>query len=98
MSLYQRKNRLAIGKSSKSDIIFSDFCGTQVCKLCLVKSRPFRPNQNLNQSTYSTKSNKHEVAEKGMICIVCDRKHYIRNMLNASMEAIETNKLAIKNL
>jgi hypothetical protein len=36
--------------------------------------------------------------DKGPICLVCDRKHYIRSMLNASMEAIEGNKLTVTRL
>jgi hypothetical protein len=50
---------------------YSQYCGNGCCKNCRYKERPF-PKMNLGNSS------------RGDICIVCDRKFYIREMIKES--------------
>ncbi|TNV86584.1 hypothetical protein FGO68_gene4939 [Halteria grandinella] len=70
-------------------VAYCEFCGWHVCRACLVKQRPF-PMQGDNV--------KEVVKQRGTICMVCDRKHYIKDSLQATLDTIEANQTIIENL
>jgi hypothetical protein len=49
-------------------VAYCEFCGWHVCRACLVKQRPYP-------------SEKEGAKVRGTICMVCDRKHYIKDLL-----------------
>jgi hypothetical protein len=67
---------------------YCEFCGQGVCRGCLVKQRPFNVQiVNLDNVTNNSK----DVRVRGTICQVCDRKHYIKDLLHSTLDTIETN-------
>lgn len=73
---------------SPGDYPSSDFCGSTVCKTCLVKQRPYQQMAHLSDMTaFNLPAN----FVRGSACIVCDRKHYIRSMLAATKDTIEAS-------
>lgn len=64
-------------KDSK-EIQYCTFCGNGCCKTCRNKERPF-PKKNLGHSA------------RGEICLVCDRKFFVREMIKTSTVDIENN-------
>lgn len=71
---------------SQGDYPYSDFCGSTVCKTCLVKQRPYQQMAHLSDMTAIPTN-----FVRGSACIVCDRKHYIRSMLAATKDTIEAS-------
>jgi len=63
----------------------SDFCGFSVCKLCILKTRPYP----IGNDGYKN---------RGEICKVCDRKFFVREMLKDSLAKIETQNILINSL
>jgi hypothetical protein len=63
----------------------SEFCGMSNCKKCLEKTRPY-PAHNENNK------------KRGIICVLCDRKFYVKEILKESMEKIEEMNLVVKSL
>eukprot|EP00347_Sterkiella_histriomuscorum_P020169 403338841 len=61
---------------------FCDFCGDVFCKHCIAKTRPYPSNMN----------------ERGQICRICDRKFYVKIMVQQSRDQIEVNGNLIQNL
>jgi hypothetical protein len=73
------------------DIFSSDFCGSPVCKTCLIKHRPFP------SASRSLSSDSSDVL-KGHSCKVCDRKFYIKEIFKSSRLVIEEQAEEILNL
>jgi hypothetical protein len=65
-------------KSNSNDVLFCAFCGQACCKNCRAKERPY-PKKNLGHSA------------RGDVCLVCDRKFFIREMIKESTVNIENN-------
>jgi len=64
---------------------YCQFCGHPYCKLCLVKTMPFPQNNS-------------DLKNRGDICKVCDRKFYIRLMVQGSKTKIESQSMTIDSL
>mmetsp|Transcript_15212 Transcript_15212/g.14786 ORF Transcript_15212/g.14786 Transcript_15212/m.14786 type:complete len:127 (+) Transcript_15212:377-757(+) len=58
---------------------FCQYCGFACCKVDLYKTRPY-PKNNLGYS------------KRGDICKVCDRKFFVKEMINESTITIEENQ------
>ena len=54
----------------------SEFCGCPVCKICIVKTRPFPEAINHSGDNASESS-------RGSVCKVCDRKFYVRDLFKS---------------
>ena len=70
------------------------FCGISNCKNCLKKTRKFFVDEKKSNITGNTILDKAEV---GKICKLCDRKFFIREMLDKKIKVIKAQNLTIEN-
>ena len=64
------------------------FCGKSSCKKCMTKTRQFVKRENAKVDL--TKSGK-EVFLRGSICLLCDRKFLIKEMVKGTLEEITSH-------
>ena len=64
------------------------FCGYGACDNCSKKKR-FYPQSDI-------KNNLHEL--RGQICKLCDRKFFIRKMVDVTRREIDANQYAISSI
>ena len=90
---------------------YSEFCGHPVCKICIVKTRPFpghqlqkelsqelASNSQANQGIQQEDSKTSSSLHRGHICRVCDRKFYIKELFKASRVITEEQSQEIMQL
>lgn len=64
------------------------FCGMSNCKQCMTKTRTFMRKDN--QELDLTKSGR-EIIPRGSICLLCDRKFLIKDMVQGTLESITSH-------
>lgn len=71
------------------------FCGISNCKNCMKKTRKFYQDR---RSSFANQQNPGESdVLRGKICKVCDRKFFIKGMVQESSKQIKAQNLAIQN-
>ena len=82
--------------TSTKDLLDSNcqFCGISNCKNCLKKTRKFFVDEKKSKITGSSILDKAEV---GKICKLCDRKFFIREMLEQKIKVQKAQALTIEN-
>jgi uncharacterized protein YlxW (UPF0749 family) len=69
-------------------MVLCTFCSLSACKNCALKTRPF---------PQSSKDEYKRHTAKGTICKMCDRKFFIRKMINAQLVMIQANQTCIES-
>lgn len=72
----------------QTDKTMCTFCGYACCPECTIKTRPY-PLSALD-------SNKKR-SLRGTICKMCDRKFFVKSLVDTKMKQIETNKVSISS-
>lgn len=66
---------------------YCEFCGYSNCKSCSAKTRLFLQTEEEAKET-----------ARGKICKLCDRKFFIKKLLEKTLVLIDTYKITIQNL
>lgn len=70
----------------KKQMVFCQFCGLSACQDCTKKTRIFA----MSTADHTGKR------ERGIICKLCDRKFFIKEMMQKSIKEIEMQNVVIQ--